>query len=219
MGFQIAIDGPSGSGKSTVAKKLASKLGFIYVDTGAMYRGIAFFCIENNVDLQSEVEVNNALEQISLKIDYVNGSQHILLNKEDVTIKIRTQKVAKAASNVATYKNIRNKLVDMQRKLAAENNVIMDGRDIGTNVLKNADLKIYLDASSYTRALRRQKELKEMGVDSDVTNLKKEIDQRDHDDKTRELNPLTRAKDAVYLDSSNLGIDEVVNTIYNLFKK
>ncbi|MDD3570013.1 MAG: (d)CMP kinase [Lachnospiraceae bacterium] len=214
--FAIAIDGPAGSGKSTIAKIIAEKLGIIYVDTGAMYRAVALFCIRNGVDTKDETAVNIILPKIEIRILLENGVQKIFLGDEDVTRKIRTLEVGQGASDVGLILSVREKLVEIQRDLAKDTSVIMDGRDIGTNVLTNAQVKIYLNASVEERAKRRLGELKGNAIDSDIDEVMKQIIIRDKSDMTRELNPLEKAKDALEIDTTNMDIDQVVNEIIKI---
>ena len=209
--MNIAIDGPAGSGKSTIARILSQKLGFIYVDTGAMYRAIALYCLRKNLKAEEEEKIESLLPEIEVSIAYENGSQVVYLNGEDVSGLIRTPEVSAMTSPVAAYGPVREKLLDLQRKLARENDVVMDGRDIGTHVLPDAELKIYLTASVETRALRRYKELEEKGDKTPLSEIEESIRERDERDMNREIAPLKQAEDAYYLDSSELSIDEVVS--------
>lgn len=214
--MNIAIDGPAGAGKSTIAKLVSKKLDFIYVDTGAMYRAIGLYFINNNTDVENEEELLKALDKIKIDIAYEDGVQHIYLNKVDVSKEIRNEKVGNMASKTSAYKPVRAKLLDLQRGLAAENDVIMDGRDIGTNILPNAELKIYLTASVEVRAKRRYDELVEKGDTPEFETIKKDIEQRDYQDMNREIAPLKQAEDAILVDTSDMTIDEVVDKITEL---
>jgi len=214
----IAVDGPGGSGKSTAARKVASALGFIYVDTGAMYRAAALYCMENGTDLADERAVCGALEKIHLDIKHVSGVQRIFLNGGDVTDAIRTQAVAEGSSRLAVIGAVREKMVALQRGIAAVNDVVMDGRDIGTHVLPDARLKIYMDASPEIRAKRRVAELEQKGVKADYAPVYGEIIIRDERDINRAHSPLTRAPDAVYMDTGAMGEDEVAEKIAKLYK-
>lgn len=214
--MNIAIDGPAGAGKSTIAKLVSKKLDFIYVDTGAMYRAIGLYFINNNTDVENEEELLKALYKIKIDIAYEDGVQHIYLNKVDVSKEIRNEKVGNMASKTSAYKPVRAKLLDLQRGLAAENDVIMDGRDIGTNILPNAELKIYLTASVEVRAKRRYDELVEKGETPEFETIKKDIEQRDYQDMNREIAPLKQAEDAILVDTSDMTIDEVVDKITEL---
>ncbi len=215
MGFNIAIDGPAGAGKSTIAKKVAKELSFIYVDTGAMYRAIAYYMLQNNV-AKDEAAVAKEVENVDVKLAYVDGEQQVLLNGENVSSFIRTEEVGNMASFVAKVSEVRAKLLDLQRNLAKENDIIMDGRDIGTNVLPNADVKVYLTASSEERANRRYKELCEKGISCDRDEIERDIIARDEQDMNREIAPLKQAEDATLIDSSHMTIDEVVAAIIKL---
>lgn len=214
--MNIAIDGPAGAGKSTIAKLVSKKLDFIYVDTGAMYRAIGLYFINNNTDVENEEELLKALDKIKIDIAYEDGVQHIYLNKVDVSKEIRNEKVGNMASKTSAYKPVRAKLLDLQRGLAAENDVIMDGRDIGTNILPNAELKFYLTASVEVRAKRRYDELVEKGETPEFETIKKDIEQRDYQDMNREIAPLKQAEDAILVDTSYMTIDEVVDKITEL---
>ena len=216
MTYNIAIDGPAGAGKSTIAKRVSGELSFIYVDTGAMYRSIALYLLRKDISATDVEAVKAALEDIEIAIQYVNGEQHVLLNGEDVSGQIRTEEVGNMASKSSALPCVRAKLLELQKKLAREHDVVMDGRDIGTNILPDAQLKIYLTASVDTRASRRYKELIEKGTDCDLEAIKKDIEQRDYQDMHRETAPLMQAKDAVYLDSSDMTIDQVVEKIKSL---
>ena len=209
----IAIDGPAGAGKSTIARALARKLGYIYVDTGAMYRAIGLYFMNEGVDAENAAAVLEALAAIQVEIKYEAGEQQVYLNGKNVSKKIRQEAVGNMASKVATKQAVRDKLLDLQRNLAATQDVVMDGRDIGTFVLPNAELKIYLTASVDTRADRRYKELVEKHMPADLEEIKRDIETRDYQDMHREIAPLTQAEDAYYLDSSALTIDEVVAEI------
>ncbi|MPM66422.1 Cytidylate kinase [bioreactor metagenome] len=214
--FAIAIDGPAGSGKSTVAKIIAEKLGIIYVDTGAMYRAVALFCIRNGVDTTDEMAVNMLLPKIQIRIVLERGMQKIFLADEDVTGIIRTQEVGQGASDVGLILSVREKLVEIQRDLAKGASVIMDGRDIGTNVLTNAQVKIYLNASVEERAKRRLGELEGNGIKADLKEVMNQIISRDKNDRTREHNPLKKASDAIEVDTTNMDIDQVVNEVIKI---
>ena len=214
--YCIAIDGPAGSGKSTTAKQIAKKLDILYIDTGAMYRAVGFYCLKNNIDLKNEKQVDKALQNIDMKIELLEGIQKIYLNGENVTEKVRTQEVGKAASDVAVIFAVREKLVQIQRDLAKGHSVIMDGRDIGTNVLPDATVKIYLDASVEERTKRRCNELKLLGKTYDAERVKCEIIERDENDKNRKYNPLKKAEDAIVLDTSFMSVEQVVNEILKI---
>lgn len=219
MSFQIAIDGPSATGKSTLAKALAKELSFIYIDTGAMYRAVGLYNIRKNIDLNNEDDVVNTLKDISIDIKYIDKEQRIFLNGEDVSSQIREEKVGMAASIVSTYKKVREVLVELQRSLANVQNVIMDGRDIGTVVLPNASLKIFLTASSEERTKRRYLELKEKGKDVSIEDVAKELEERDERDTKRANSPLTKAEDAILVDTTNMNIKKTIEHIKNLYEK
>ena len=216
MGFNVAIDGPAGAGKSTIAKRLAKELDFIYVDTGAMYRGIALYMIRSGIDSHDEAAVSAAVSDADVRIAYQDKEQRIILNGEDVSGMIRTEEVSAAASTTSAYGTVRAHLLELQRSLAAENDVIMDGRDIGTTILPNAQVKVYLTASVECRAKRRYDELTDKGESHELSKIEEDIRQRDHQDMTREISPLKKAEDAVEVDSSDMGIDEVVAAIKKL---
>ena len=219
MSMNIAIDGPAGAGKSTIAKRLAKKLGFIYVDTGAMYRAMAYYFLQHNIDAKDENAIAAACPDVDVTITYANGEQQVLLNVENVNGVIRNEKVGNMASSTSVYPMVRKKLVELQRQLAKSADVIMDGRDIGTCVLPDAQVKIYLTASSATRAKRRYDELTEKGVSCDLAEIEKDIIDRDYRDMHRETSPLRQAEDAVLVDSSEMNIDEVVDAIYQVYSE
>ena len=211
--YSIAIDGPAGAGKSTIAKTIAKKLEFIYVDTGAMYRAMALYFIRHEIDPKDEEAINKACPDIHVSINYEDGVQQVLLNGENVNGLIRTEEVGNMASMTSAIPEVRGKLLELQRTLAREKDVIMDGRDIGTHVLPDADVKIYLTASVEIRAKRRYKELVEKGVQCDLKEIEKDIEERDYRDMTRKIAPLKKAEDAILVDSSDMTLKEVVNTI------
>ena len=216
----IAIDGPAGAGKSSIAKALSKRLGYIYIDTGAMYRAVALFFVENNVSDGTDSRIESLLEKLEISIKYEDGAQKVILNGEDVTGKLRLEEIGKLASKFSAIGSVREKLVALQRKLAQKENVVMDGRDIGTVVLPNADLKIYLSASSKVRAKRRYLELLEKGyTDLDINEIEDEIIKRDEADMNREISPLRQADDAYYLDSSDMTLEEVVSKILSMVKE
>lgn len=219
MSMNIAIDGPAGAGKSTIAKRLAKKLGFIYVDTGAMYRAMAYYFLQHNIDAKDENAIAAACPDVDVTITYENGEQQVLLNGENVNGMIRNEEVGNMASSTSVYTVVRKKLVELQRQLAKSADVIMDGRDIGTCVLPDAQVKIYLTASSATRAKRRYDELTEKGVSCDLAEIEKDIIDRDYRDMHRETSPLRQAEDAVLVDSSEMNIDEVVDAIYQVYSE
>ncbi len=211
--MNIAIDGPAGAGKSSIAKLVAKEMNFIYVDTGAMFRAMAYYFLSNGIDPQDEKAVNAVCGGIHIRIEYEDGIQHVYLNDMDVSTEIRKEEVGKNASVVAKYPVIREKLLELQRAMAAEKDVIMDGRDIGTVVLPDAEAKIFLTASSRVRAERRYKELKEKGEECDLDEIEKDIIARDEQDMNREVAPLKQAEDAVFVDTSYMAIHEVVAVI------
>lgn len=219
MAHSVAIDGPAGAGKSTIAKRVAKQMGFIYVDTGAMYRAMAIYFIKNNIDPTDEIAINSSIEDISISIEYDNGEQQVILNGENITGILRTEEVGNMASKISVYAKVRSKLVDLQRELAKTTDVIMDGRDIGTTVLPDADVKIYLTASVEARAGRRFRELVEKGIEADQDAIKKDIEERDYMDMNRENSPLRQAEDAILVDSSDMSIDETVETIIDIISK
>jgi cytidylate kinase len=216
--FNLAIDGPAGAGKSTIAKRIAKEMGFIYVDTGAMYRAMALYFLRNNIAANDSDRIEEACKEVDITIDYIDGEQYVILNGENVNNLIRTEEVGNMASTSSVNKAVRIKLVELQQTLAKKQNVVMDGRDIGTYVLPNADVKIYLTASSQERARRRWAELKEKGVEADLLAIEKDIIERDDRDMSREFAPLKQAENAIYLDSSEMTIDEVVEKIMDLCK-
>ncbi len=218
MSMNIAIDGPAGAGKSTIAKRLAKELGFIYVDTGAMYRAMAYYFLTNGIKAEDEAAIAAACPEVDVTIAYENGEQQVLLNGENVNGVIRNEEVGNMASASSVYPVVREKLMEMQRHLAATADVIMDGRDIGTCVLPNAQVKIYLTASSATRAQRRYDELTAKGVSCDLEAIEKDIIERDYRDMHRETAPLKQAQDAVLVDSSYLNIEEVVAEIRRIYE-
>ena len=214
----IAIDGPAGAGKSTIAKKVAKELGFIYVDTGAMYRSMALYFIRNGIKSDEEDRISAVCDNIQVSIDYVNGGQEVMLDGENVNAFIRTEEVSRMTSDTSKYPVVREKLHSLQRELASKKNVIMDGRDIGTCVLPDAEVKIYLTASSAERARRRYAEQVERGIECDIEQIEKDIIARDEQDMNREIAPLKQAEDAVYLDSSDMNIEQVVKAIIDIYK-
>ena len=219
MSINIAIDGPAGAGKSTIARQIAKELGYIYVDTGAMYRAMALYLIRNHVSPENEKEISKQCIGADISLTYENGEQIVLLNGENVNAYIRTEEVGNMASNSSANKEVRTKLVELQQQLAAKSDVVMDGRDIGTCVLPNADVKIYLTASASVRANRRYKELIEEGVSCDIKQIEQDIIERDHRDMTRENSPLKQAEDAVLVDSSDINLEETIETILALVRR
>ena len=219
MSFNVAIDGPAGAGKSTIARAVAKKKGFIYVDTGAMYRSMALYFIRHDIAAQDEEKIAAACPDIDVSIVYQDGEQQVILNGENVNGLIRTEQVSMMTSDTSKYPVVREKLLSLQRGLAEKENVIMDGRDIGTCVLPNADVKIYLTASAAERARRRYKEQTERGVDCDIKEIERDIIARDEQDMNREVAPLRQAEDAVLVDSSDMTIDQVVDEIIRIYQE
>lgn len=217
MVHNIAIDGPAGAGKSTVAKKVAKELSFVYVDTGAMYRAMALYLLRKGVNREKPDEIGEACQNAEISIEYQNGEQIVLLDGENVNAHLRTEEVSAMASVSSAVPRVREKLLDLQRKLARTMSVVMDGRDIGTTILPDADVKIYLTASSLTRARRRYLEYQEKGEPCDLAEIQKTIEERDQRDMTREISPLCQAEDAVLVDSSELTIDETVEKILSVY--
>lgn len=211
--LNIAIDGPAGAGKSTVAKAIAAQKGILYLDTGALYRAVGLFVISKNIDPCDESAVIGVLPEADIKLSFSKGSQHILLCGRDVTGEIRTQPVAMAASHVSAIPAVRAFLLDLQRDIAAKNDCVMDGRDIGTVILPNADVKIFLTATPEERARRRMKELSEKGIESDFETVVAEIKQRDKNDSTRAIAPLKPAEDAHMVDCTEMNLEQVVSAI------
>ncbi len=219
MSINIAIDGPAGAGKSTIARKAAAELGFIYVDTGALYRSVAYYCISAGADVSVPESVEKLLPEITPELRFIDGVQHVFVNGSDVSDKIRTPEVSMAASKVSAIPAVRAFLFDLQKKIARENDIIMDGRDIGTVVLPDADLKIFLTASPEARADRRYAELKDKPDAPAYEQVLADIIKRDHDDSTRAIAPLKQADDAVLCDTTELSLEESVQTIIGMIKK
>ncbi len=215
----VAIDGPAGAGKSTIAKKASEELGYIYVDTGAIYRSVALACIEKGISIEDKESVEKLLPTLDIRIIFFNGEQHILLNDKDVSEKIREENVSMAASSVSAIPEVRNYLLDLQRDFAKRDNVIMDGRDIGTVVLPNAQVKIFLTASPEVRARRRVLQLEEKGMEADFDKILFDIVQRDYNDSNRKTAPLKPAENAVVVDTTELGLDEVIEKIVGIIKE
>ncbi len=213
MSVNIAIDGPAGAGKTTIAKRLGAELNFVYVDTGAMYRAIALYMLRHGIGADDDEAVRAACEEISIDIRFKDGVQYVYLNGENVNGLIRTEEVSQNASRFSALAPVRDRLMQLQRRLASENDVIMDGRDIGTCVLPDADVKIFLTANSDVRAMRRYREQKEKGSDCSLDEVGKEITERDFRDTHRAIAPLKKADDAVTLDTSDMTIDEVIGSI------
>lgn len=219
MSFNIAIDGPAGAGKSTIARAAARSLGFLYVDTGAMYRAIALHLLRNHVEAEDTDKIEELLADMTIRIIYSGGEQQIILNGENVTSQLRKEEVGNMASKSAANPKVREKLLQLQRDIARDNDVIMDGRDIGTFVLPKADVKVYLTASVEERANRRYLELKEKGQDADIKKIEEDIRTRDFQDMNRSIAPLKQAEDAVVIDSSRLSIPEVMDRIVDAFQE
>ena len=216
MSHNVAIDGPAGAGKSTIAKRIARRLGYIYVDTGAMYRAMAYYLIQNQVDAADKEAIAAACQHADISICYQDGEQVVLLNGENVNAYLRTESVGNMASVSSVVPEVRKKLVELQQKLARETDVVMDGRDIGTVVLPDADVKVYLTASVETRAKRRFLELQEKGEPADLAKIAADIEDRDYRDMHRDISPLRQAEDATLVDSSNMTIEQVVERILEL---
>ena len=216
--INVSIDGPAGAGKSSISKAVAKKLGLVYVDTGAMYRACAVYAIENGIEIEEE-KITPHLDEIKIDINYNEEGQQIILNGVDVTKRIREQDATIGSSKIAVIPSVRLKLVDLQREIAKSKSVIMDGRDIGTYVLPDADLKIYLTASVEERAKRRFIEMQEKGMECDIEKVKEDIMFRDKNDSQREFAPLRQAEDAVFVDSSDLTFEESCEKIYNMVKE
>ncbi len=216
MNYSIAIDGPAGAGKSTVARLVAEKLNYIYVDTGAMYRAIAVYFSQNSIDPDDVQAAGEAVAGIDITISYRDGIQQVILNGENITALLRTEETGRMASKISRHAPVRTKLVDLQRSLAARNNVVMDGRDIGTTVLPDAFVKIYLTASVTARAKRRFDELAAKGQACDFEEIKADIEQRDYQDMHREISPLSQAQDAVFVDTSDMNISQATEAVMEI---
>ena len=216
MGYNVAIDGPAGAGKSTIAKLVAKEKGYIYVDTGAMYRGLAIHFLDKGIQPQETEKVIEACKDAEVTIAYEDAVQHVYLNGKDISSRLRNEEVGNMASVTSAIPEVRKKLLELQQNLAKTQNVLMDGRDIGTCVLPHADVKVYLTASVETRAKRRYQELQEKGEDCNLEEIAHDIEERDRRDMTREIAPLKQAEDAVLVDSSDMTIAEVVKTIVDL---
>lgn len=216
----IAIDGPAGAGKSTIAKMAAQKLNYIYIDTGAMYRGVAWLVLQKYSAPITRQQVLEVIKNIDIRLAYdESATMMVFVNEQNVSTEIRTPEVTALVSQVAAISEVREKMVQLQRKMAEAGRVLMDGRDIGTCVLPNADLKIYLTASAQERAIRRARELEQKGYTVDVEKIKADIMARDHADMTREVSPLKKADDAILLDTTKMSIDEVLTAIIELANK
>lgn len=219
MAFIVAIDGPAGSGKGTIAKLVGKRINLMNIDTGAMFRCIALEMLRNNILIDDEEKIKDILENSNIKLESNNGELKVFLNEEDVSEKIRAEKVSNFVSPLSALKLVRDKLLQLQRKIALNENVIMEGRDIGTVVFPNADVKIYLDASAEERAKRRVKQNKEKGLEIEYEKILNDIKIRDERDSTRAIAPLKQAEDAIYIDTTNLSIDEVVDKIVIIIKE
>ena len=219
MGYNIAIDGPAGAGKSTIAKRVAKELGYVYVDTGAMYRALAIHFLKQGLKPEDTEKIKEACKTAKVTLQYEDGVQQVYLNGENVTPILRTEEVGNMASASSVNGDVRAKMKELQQKLAATTNVVMDGRDIGTVILPNAQVKVYLTASVEVRAERRYKELVEKGLEADLEKIKKDIEERDYRDMNRDIAPLRQAEDATLVDSSYLTIEESAAVIMNLIDK
>lgn len=213
MGYNVAIDGPAGAGKSTIARLVAREKGYVYVDTGAMYRALALYILEEGIASEDEAAMIEACQRVDIRIQYDGNVQQVFLNNENVTSRIRTEAVGNMASVSSALPQVRDKLLTLQRRLAEKEDVVMDGRDIGTNILPHADVKIYLTASVETRAKRRYDELRGKGEESNYEDIEKDIYERDQRDMGREAAPLKKAEDAVLIDSSHMTKEAVVSEI------
>lgn len=219
MAVNIAIDGPAGAGKSSIAKRAAAALGYIYVDTGALYRTIGLNALRRGLDTKDAAAVTATLSDVQVSLRFVDGEQRVFLGDEDVSAAIRTPEASMAASNVSAIPAVREHLFSLQQRIAAENNCLMDGRDIGTVVLPNADVKIFLTASAETRADRRCKELAEKGLNTPYEEVLRDIIERDYNDSHRAIAPLKQAADAVLLDTSALSFDESYEAVIQIVKE
>lgn len=219
MGFVVALDGPAGSGKGTVTREVAKKMNLINIDTGAMYRSVTLLMIRQNIKLEDEEKIKEILDKIDIKFGIENGEQKVYLNGEDVSLLIRTKEVNEFVSPVSTIKIVRERLANMQREMSKAIDVIMEGRDIGTNVFPNANVKIYLDATPEERAKRRFKQNEEKGIQIPYEEILESVKNRDYIDSHREIAPLKQAEDAIYIDSTNMSIDEVVEEIIGIINK
>lgn len=217
--INIAIDGPAGAGKSTIAKAVAKTFGFIYVDTGALYRAVAYFMLLHNIDVNKEDKVVSYLCDVVPELKYIDGEQHVFVNGEDVSDKIRTPEISMGASAVSAIPRVRDFLFDLQKKIAAENSVVMDGRDIGTVVLPNADVKIFLTATAEERARRRHKELTEKGETVSFEEVLADVNKRDYNDTHREIAPLKQAEDAVLCDTTNVDLQGAIEMLINVINE
>ena len=219
MGFVVAVDGPAGSGKGTITREVAKKMNLTNIDTGAMYRCVTLLMIRQNIKLEDEKKIKEILDKIDIKFAIENGEQKVYFNGEDVSLLIRTKEVNEFVSPVSTLKIVRERLADMQREMSKAIDVIMEGRDIGTNVFPNANVKIYLDATPEERAKRRFKQNEEIGIQIPYEEILESVKNRDYIDSHREISPLKQAEDAIYIDSTNMTIEEVVEEIISIINK
>lgn len=219
MGFVVAIDGPAGSGKGTIAKNISERLNLVNIDTGAMYRCIALKMLRENVGLEDLDRIKEILKEVEIELKPEENIYRVYLNGEDVSTAIRTEEVTNYSSPASKIPIVREKLVELQRKTADNADIVMEGRDIGTNVFPNANVKIYLDATPEERARRRLKQNLEKGIETDYETVLKDIKERDYRDSTRELNPLKQAEDAIYVDSTNLSIEEVTQKVIDIINE
>ena len=219
MGFVVAVDGPAGSGKGTITKKIAKEMNLTSIDTGAMYRSVTLAMLNENIKLDDFEQISKLLDEIKIEFKKIDGVQKVYLNGKDVSLEIRTKPVNENVSPVSTIKIVRERLAKLQREMAETIDVIMEGRDIGTNVFPNADVKIYLDATPEERARRRQKQNEEKGINIPFTEIVENIKFRDNNDKTSTVAPLKQAEDAIYIDSSNMTIEEVVNKVIEIINQ
>lgn len=217
--FNVAIDGPAGAGKSSIAKAVAKSLGFIYVDTGALYRAVALSVLRNGIDTSDEEAVEALLKDIDVRLDFIDGNQVVLLNGENVSSEIRLPEVSAGASKVSAIPAVRDFLFNLQQDIARETDCLMDGRDIGTVVLPNADLKIFLTASAEERARRRYEQLKESGTEVDFNDVLSDLNKRDYQDTNRKVSPLKAADDAVKVDTTSLSFNQVTDKLISLVKE
>lgn len=218
MSFVVAIDGPAGTGKGTIANLIAKEFGFLNVDTGAMFRCVTLAMLKENITIDENERIKKILNEIKIELKEENGNQIVFLNDEDVTNKIRTSEINKFISDVSKIPEVRSKLLDLQRTIAQGQDVVMEGRDIGTTVFPNADVKIYLDASSEERAKRRVKQNEEKGIKMTYEEVLESVKRRDKEDSNRTISPLKKADDAILVDSTNMTIDEVKKTVYDIIR-
>ncbi|MBQ6908226.1 MAG: (d)CMP kinase [Clostridia bacterium] len=218
--ISVAIDGPAGAGKSSISKELARRLNFIYVDTGALYRSLAYVALKENLNTKTDIDkISKLADNTTFSIKYIDGIQHLFANENDITDYIRTAEVSKGASDVSAIPHVRQSLLEIQRNMAKTSNVIMDGRDIGTVVLPNASIKIFLTASIDERAKRRYKEMTEKGIKTDFELIKSDIIYRDEQDSNRPVAPLKPAEDSILFDNSNYNFEQSVEYLYNIIKE